>query len=149
MSLWTGSAGFACRMLRQRIKSDARGFFLVEVLVLSFLVLGCGASAAAYRALARNRAATGAELTAAYLAQEQIARIEAQPEAYLRAHQEVPWLGEGTSPVEKNDTQFEVASSVRPHGEAPGLASVEVRVRWRTGERSREEIYRKLAPYHE
>ncbi len=149
MSSSTGWAGCACRFLRRKIKGDARGFFLVEVLVLSFLVLGCAASAATYRALAGNRAATGAELTAAYLAQEQIARIEAQPASYLRAHTEVPWLGAGSSPVEKNGAQFEIASIALPHAEASGLASVEVRVRWRTGDRSREEIYRKLVTYHD
>ena len=149
MSSSTGWAECACRFLHRRIKGDARGFFLVEVLVLSFLVLGCAASAATYRALAQNRAATGAELTATYLAQEQIARIEAQPASYLRAHTEVPWLGEGASPLEKNGTQFEITSIALPHAEANGLASVEVRVKWQTGDRSREEIYRKLVAYHD
>lgn len=149
MLLSTESAECACRFLRRKTRGDMRGFFLVEVLVLSFLVLGCAASAAVYRALAQNRAATGAELTAAYLAQEQIARIETQSGAYLRAHTDLPWLGAGESPVEKNGGQFEVTSVISPHAETAELASVEVRVRWRTGERSRETTYRKLVPYRD
>ncbi len=166
MSLSTGSAGCACRFLRRKTNvlarwffvqkpwrrytdGDRRGFFLVEVLVLSFLVLGCAASATAYRALAQNRAATGAELAAAYLAQEQIARMEAQPGTFLRTHTDVPWLGEGESPVEKNGTRFEVSSVILPHPETTALAAVEVHVRWRTGGRSREETYRKLVPYRD
>lgn len=147
MSLLTGWAGCGCRSRRRR--TDERGFFLVEVLALSFLVLGCAASALVYRTLARSRAEAAAEITAAYLAQEQIARIEAQPASYLRAHGEIPWLGGGASPVEKNGCSFEVASSVTPHADAESLAEAAVRVRWETGGRSREAVYRKLVAYHD
>ena len=147
MSLWIVSGGCAFRPRRR--KDRERGFFLVEVLILSFLVLGCAGAAAAYRALSQNCAAIGAELTAAYLAQEQIARIEAQPAAYLHAHAQIPWLGKGTAPVEKNGKRFEIISSVSPHGEASNLAEAEVRVQWQSDGRSREMTYRKLVTYQE
>ena len=66
LTLWA-ECGFRLRPRR----NNQRGFFLLEALVLSFLVLGCGASVAAYRALAESRVSAGAEITAAYLAQEQ------------------------------------------------------------------------------
>lgn len=147
MSLSTVSGGCAFRPRRR--KNKERGFFLVEVLVLSFLVLGCAGSALVYRALSQNCAAIGAELTAAYLAQEQLACIEARPASYLRAHTQIPWLGKGTIPVEKNGTRFEILSSLSPHAEAGELAEAEVRVRWQAGGSVREKSYRKLVAYHE
>ena len=147
MLLSTGWGGFACRSRRRRI--DSRGFFLVEAMALSFLLLGCAATILVYQALARYRACAEAEITAAYLAQEQLARIEAQPASYLRAHSELPWLGEGGVPVERNRTQFEIASSVTPNGESPLRAEAEVRLRWQAGGKNCEAAYRKLVAYHE
>lgn len=143
MSLSIESAGYAFH-LRGR-KNRERGFFLVEVLVLSFLMLGCAALAMAYRAFEQSCAATGSELTAAYLAQEQLAYIEAQP----TAQGQIPWLGKGTAPVEKNGKRFEVVSSVSPCGDAGELAEAEVRVRWQSEGKNREKTYRKLVAHHE
>ncbi len=147
MLLSTEWGGSAFRLRRRR--TDSRGFFLVEALVLSFLLLGCAATVLVYQALARYRACAEAEITAAYLAQEQLARIEAQPASYLRAHGELPWLGQGGSPVEKNRTQYDISATVTPHGESPLLAEAEVRVRWQAGGKSCEAAYRKLVAYHE
>ena len=147
MSLWTLWAGCGFCLCRRR--SNQRGFFLLEALVLSFLVLGCGALAAAYRTLAESRVAAGAEITAAYLAQEQNAWIEEQHATYLRAHGTISWRGQEKTLLERTGTAFEISSSVAPHPETNALASVETKVRWRAGERVREEIYRKLVPYHE
>lgn len=147
MSLLTLWAGYGFRSRRRR--NNQRGFFLLEALVLSFLVLGCGVSIAEYRVLAESRVAAGAEITAAYLAQEQNAWIEGQKASYLRAHGMIPWLGGETADPERNGTRFEISSSVSPHPEAPALAAVETRVRWQTGKRQREEIYRKLVTYRE
>lgn len=147
MLLSTASDECAFRLRRRGNKE--RGFFLVEVLVLSFLVLGCAASAMAYRALSKNCTIMGAELTAIYLAQEQIACIEARPASYLHAHGQIPWLGQGTMPVEKNGTRFEIVSSVSPYGGASELAEAEVRVLWQTDGHIREKTVRKLVSYHE
>ena len=146
MSLSTLWAGCGYRLRRRR--NSQRGFFLLEALVLSFLVLACGALVVAYRALAESRVAAGAEITAAYLAQEQNAWIEGQPASYLHAHGAIPWRGGEASP-ERNGMRFEISSSVSPNPETDTLASVETRVRWQIGTRRREEIYRKLVAYHE
>lgn len=148
MSLLTSWGGFGY-LLRRHKHHNQRGFFLVEALVLSFLVVGCGAMAVAYRTLAESRAAAGAEVTAAYLAQEQNAWIEGQQASYLRAHGTIHWRGQESVSLERNGTQFEILSLVSPHPETNALASVETRVRWQTGKRQREEIYRKLVAYHE
>lgn len=147
MLLSTGWAGCACHLHRRKI--DERGFFLIEALILSFLLLGCAASVLVYQALAQNRASMEAEITAAYLAQEQLALIESKPESYLRTHSEIPWLGEDGTPVEKNRTIYEISSSVTPHGESATLAEAEVRIRWQMAGKSRETIRRKLVTYHE
>ena len=102
LSTWWAECGFRLRPRR----NNQRGFFLLEALVLSFLLLGCGASVTAYRALAENRVSAGAEITAAYLAQEQNAWIEGQRASYLRAHGTIPWLGLETESLERNGTQF-------------------------------------------
>lgn len=148
MSLLTSWDGFASP-LRRRKDNDQRGFFLLEALVLSFLVVGCGALAVAYRSLAESRAAAAAEITAAYLAQEQNAWIEGQQASYLRAHGTILWRGQEAPSIERNGTQFEILSSVSSHPETNALASVETRIRWQTGMRQREGIYRKLVAYHE
>ena len=147
MSLSTLWAGYGYRLRRRR--NSQRGFFLLEALVLSFLVLACGALVVAYRTLAEGRVAAGAEITAAYLAQEQNAWIEGQPASYLRVHGTVLWLGQETEALERNGTQFEISSSVSPHAETDKLASVETRVRWQVGGRDREKTYRKLVVYRE
>ena len=147
MSLSTLWAGCGYRLRRRR--NSQRGFFLLEALVLSFLVVGCGALVVAYRALAESRVAAGAEITAAYLAQEQNAWIEGQQASYLRSHGTLSWRGQETATLERNGTQFEISSSVSQHPETNALASVETRIRWQAGQRQREEIYRKLVAYHE
>ncbi len=147
MLLSTGLAGCAFRLRRR--KTDERGFFLIEAMMLSFLLLGCAASVLVYQALAQNRASMEAEITAEYLAQEQLALIESKPESYLRAHNEIPWLGEGGAPVEKNRTIYEISSSVAPYAESAALAEAEVRIRWQASGKSRETVRRKLVTYHE
>lgn len=112
----------------------------MEVLVLSFLVLACAASALAYRALAQNRAALGAELTAAYLAQQQLAYIEAQYSPHGTSSQP----GSDLLQIERNGTQFEIVSSALPHPETGTLAVAEVRVRWQANGKLREKPYRKF-----
>ena len=149
MSLWTWRDGCASRRTRRKADRRQGGFFLIEVLVLSLVVLGCGAAVMAYRVLDRARAASEAELTATYLAQEQLARIEAQPASYLRAHEDVPWLGEGSVPIERNRVAFEVTSRVVPRAETTSLASAEVRVSWSADGRSRQETFSKLVAYHD
>ena len=149
MSLSTSRDGCAFRRIRRRAERGQGGFFLIEVLVLSFIVLSCGAAVMMYRVLDRSRAASEAELTAIYLAQEQLARLEAQPAAYLRAHEEPPWLGEGSMPLEMNQVAFDVSSRVVPSAETTSLASAEVRVSWSTDGRRREETFRKLVAYHD
>ena len=146
MSLSTWWAGCVSPLRR---RNSQRGFFLAEALALSFLVLGCAASVAGYRALAESRVATGAEITAAYLAQEQNAWIEGQTASYLRAHGTIPWLGEAAALLERNGTQFEISSSVSPHPGTDALAAVETRVRWRAGARAQEKTYRKLVAFHD
>ena len=121
----------------------------MEALVLSFLVLACGALVVTYRALAESRIVAGAEITAAYLAQEQNAWIEGQPASYLRTHGTIPWRGEEMAALERNGMKFEISSAVSPHADTDALASVETRIRWQTGGRVREETYRKLVAYHE
>ena len=144
LTKWAG-----CGSRSRRRWNNQRGFFLLETLVLSFLVLGCGALVAAYRTLAESRVAAGAEITAAYLAQEQNAWIEGQSASYLRTHGTMLWRGGETAVLERNGTQFEISSSVSTHPETSALASVETRVRWQIGERAREETYRKLVAYRE
>ncbi|MBQ4421848.1 MAG: hypothetical protein II880_02035 [Schwartzia sp.] len=147
MSLLTLWGGCGSRLRRRR--NNQRGFFLLEALVLSFLVLGCGALTVAYRALAESRAVAGAEITAAYLAQEQNAWIEGQSASYLRAHGTIFWRGQEKAALERNGTRFEISSSVSQHPETNALASIETRVRWQIGGRAREGTYRKFVAYHE
>ena len=138
MSSSTGSDGCACRLRR---RTDERGFFLVEVLVLSFLLLACSSFALVYRSLARSRVETASEITAAYLVQERLARIEAQPASYIHEQASVT--------VEKNDTRFEISSAVSPCAESAGLVEAEARIRWQANGKEREVSYRKLVIYHE
>ena len=149
MSLWMSRGGCASRRTRRKAERQRDGFVLIEVLVLSLVVLGCAAAVMTYRMLDRARAASEAELAAAYLAQEQLARIEAQPASYIRAHEDMPWLGDGSAPPEMNHVAFEVSSRVVPSAETMSLASAEVRVSWATDGRRREETFRKLVAYHD
>ncbi len=138
MSLSTESGGCAYRLRR---RTDERGFFLVEVLVLSFLLLACSSFALVYRSLSRNRVETAMAITAAYLAQEQFALIEAQPSSYIHKP--------GALSMTKNDTRFEMLSSLSPHAASTDLMEAEVRVRWQANGHEREASYRKLVTYHE
>ena len=140
MSLSTLSEGCGFRKLRLKLLKNQGGFFIVEVMILSFLVLACAGTAFFCRALERNLEAAEAEITAIYIAREEIAKIEA------------PTLGGASirDPfgevriVRRNGRDFFVSSEAIPRADFNNLEEASVTVSWNIDGRFREKIYRKL-----
>lgn len=120
------------------------GFFLMETIFLGMILGAVALVCYSYVALNQQRLYCESAVTAAFLSQEQIALLEAKPDSYLRSAGEVPWLGAGGNPVQRNGRSFQMTTRVTDAGESPDIRSIEVTVQWDEGGRWNQKIYRKL-----
>lgn len=126
------------------MKKQEAGFFLLDTLVLGMIVTVIALVCSSYLLLNRQRLYAEGAVTASFLAQKQIALIEARPAAWLRSADAVPWLGDGDSPVARNHRQFSIATRVTDSPYGARLRSIEVHVVWEEQGRRIEQSYRKL-----
>ena len=124
-----------------------RGFFLIEAVALAFIIFAASFSFVLFSALTRQREDASALVTAAFIAEEQIAYAEAQPKSYLSSVDTLPWLGDGAEPIKLNGREFHVSTAVRPA--EGGLRSVEVTLSWQERGKTKEKMYRRLVDCHE
>lgn len=126
------------------MKKQEAGFFLLETLILGMIVTALALVCYSYLFLNWQRLYCEGAVTASFLAQKQIALIEARPAAWLRSVGEVPWLEDGASPVERNHRQFYLTSRITDSPYGSRLRSVEVTVAWEEQGKRLEQSYRKL-----
>ncbi len=117
-----------------------KGFALVETAVLGAILAVCSAICLSFAVLNEQRLRSEAEVTAVFLAQEQLALAEARPAAYLRSNDSLPWLGEGTSPLTRNHTSFTIETTVSDYEGNAFLRDVRVTVRWAAREVSSHRV---------
>lgn len=123
-----------------------KGFLLLETAVVSFLVVTAALICTSYAVLNRQREVSEAQYTAVFLAQEQLARIEADAAHYKNYSGEITWLGSGNgvSIGMLNGRSYQVRTDMGASAAGPGIREVIVHVTWENGERQQEQIYRKL-----
>ena len=126
------------------MKKQEVGFFLLETLVLGAIVTALALVCYSYLFLNRQRLYCEGAVTASFLAQKQIALIEARPNAWLKSADIVPWLGEGDSPVARNHRQFHVSSRVSDTPYGSHLRTIEVEVAWEEQGKRLQQRYRKF-----
>lgn len=120
------SNGAAMRRRQPAARGNERGFWLVEAVVVCFVLTTLAASLFIYPMLNRERVDYGLRITAAYLAREQIAHIEMNPAWYSG---DVGWLGAGDEPITLNGHVFKVSTVVSEAGDN-SLCEVSVTVTW-------------------
>lgn len=126
------------------MKKQEAGFFLLETLILGMIVTALALVCYSYLFLNRQRLYSEGAVTASFLAQKQIALIEARPATWLRAAGEVPWLGDGASPVARNHRHFYLTTRITDSLGGSRLRSIEVNVVWEEQGRRLEQSYRKF-----
>lgn len=126
------------------MKKQEAGFFLLETLILGMIVTALALVCYSYLFLHRQRLYCEGAVTASFLAQEQIALIEARPTSWLRSADAVPWLGEGGSPVERNHRHFQLSSRVLDTPYGSHLRAIEVEVAWEEQGKRLRQHYRKF-----
>lgn len=93
---------------------NQKGFFLLETVILG-AVLTAAVSVTLVFSMARRQCLHNeAAVTAAFLGQEQIALIEAEPKAVIAAATSFDWLGKGTEPIEMNGSKYMVETRLEP-----------------------------------
>lgn len=126
------------------MKKQEAGFFLLETLILGMIVAALALVCYSYLFLNRQRLYCEGAATASFLAQKQIALIEAQPAAWLRSADTVPWLGDGDSPVARNYRLFYLTTRITDSAYGTRLRAIEVNVAWEEQGKRLEQSYRKL-----
>ena len=110
--------------------SREKGFLLIETLVLGMLLLAVSGMLIFYRAAIGLQKHSEFETTAAFLAQEQLACVEAASPDCWRTHGSLDWMGEGKMPLLCNGCSFVVETAVADGAESFSLRKVRVQVSW-------------------
>ncbi len=126
-----------------------KGFALLEALFLGAILAVASLICLSFAVLNEQRLQSEAEVTAAFLAQEQMALAEAKPAAYLRSASSLPWLGGGDNPVVRNRVAFEVETQVAGYEGSAFLRDIQVTVRWPARGRVRENRFHRLVSVRE
>ena len=122
-----------------------RGFFLIETIAVSMLLLSIAAFCFTYQRIDQQRIYTEAAVTAYFLAQEQIALIEMQPAEVLRSQTNFPWLGQ--SPLEFNGQKFSLNAVLSPEPNSDFLRRITVTISWGKAQKKHVKSYQKLIAY--
>ena len=125
------------------------GFALMETVVLGAILAVASLLGVSFVLLNIARARSEAETTAIFLAQEQLAMVEAKPAAYLQSAASLSWQGSGESPVVRNRTQYEVETNVAAYEGSGYLRDIQVIVRWTERGKERERRLHKLVDVYE
>ena len=122
-----------------------RGFFLIETIALSMLLLSITAFCFTYQRIDQQRIYTEAAVTAYFLAQEQIALVEMQPTEVLRSQTSFSWLGQ--SSLECNGQKFSLHSMLSPEPNSDSLRRLTVTISWDGAQKKHTKSYQKLIAY--
>ena len=122
---------------------NEKGFFLLETIVLGTILIAAASVTYLFSAASRQQLHNEAAIAAAFLGQEQIARIEGKSKNELNTLGSVGWLGEGTNPVALNGYEFDVKTEIKPY-EGTGIRYVAVTLSWTENGKKVSQTYRKL-----
>ena len=131
------------------MKRKEAGFFLLETIFLGLIVAVLAMVCYSYVFLNQQRRYAELAVTASFLSQKQIALTEALSAEQLQAAVEIPWLGGGGYPIERNGQTFWLTTRVTDTVYSTKLRAVEVTISWEEQGRRNEQKYRKLVMVHD
>lgn len=111
-------------------KKKQRGYFVIEAVAVSLLLLAIVTSFHLFYMFAFHRIEEESKLTAVTLAQEQLAYMQDELSNYLDVD-EAPWLGSETVPIVRNGQSFSIKTSLA-FMEHENARLVTVEVSWET-----------------
>lgn len=107
-----------------------RGYFVIEAVAVSLLLLAIVTSFHLFHMFAFHRIEEESKLTAVTLAQEQLAYMQDELSNYLDVD-EAPWLGSESAPIVRNGQSFSIKTSLA-FMEHENARLVTVEVSWET-----------------
>ena len=119
------------------MKRKEAGFFLLETIFLGLIVAVLAMVCYSYVFLNQQRRYAELAVTASFLSQKQIALTE------------IPWLGGGGYPIERNGQTFWLTTRVTDTVYSTKIRAVEVTISWEEQGRRNEQKYRKLVIVHD
>ena len=131
------------------MKRKEAGFFLLETIFLGMIVAVLAIVCYSYVFLNQQRRYAELAVTASFLSQKQIALTEALPAEQLQTAAEIPWLGGGGYPIERNGQTFWLTTRVTDTAYSTKIRAVEVTISWEEQGRRNEQKYRKLVIVHD
>lgn len=124
-----------------------RGFFLPETVLLGAMLLAAASVWSIFGTAEQQLLQNEAAVTAVFLAQEQLARVEALPKSEISSASTLARLG-GENPTKLNGKSFTVTTEVSP-SEDVRFRKVSVKVWWTQGKKVLKKSYQKLVSCHE
>ncbi len=125
-----------------KLWKDDRGFFMIEALLMSFLLMALSGVFAMYRLSGRMLADNRAHVAAVFLAQEEMAYVmERGSKGQLRSGK-LQWLGaDGASSL--NGKEYEACADIVATDEE-GFYRAQVMVAWEQNGRKRQVVFERL-----
>ncbi|MFA6851133.1 MAG: hypothetical protein WCS30_12380 [Selenomonadaceae bacterium] len=125
-----------------------KGFFLVETIVLGIIMVAVISVFAVYQVTGEMRFDIENHITATFLAQKQLAMIEASP-TILQETTSLSWLDrEETMPLKRNGQDFYIDTLVSDT-EAAKLKKVKIYVHWTIKNSEKRIFLQRLVPCYE
>lgn len=115
---------------------NQRGSFLLEVLIVSFMLAVLGTVLGMYMLSAQSNARSGNLITAGFLAQKQLAYLKSN-EKLLNENLlgSIPWQDDSESlPIKKNGTDFMITTTIEKYEEEKMLRKILVMITWQEGD---------------
>lgn len=125
-----------------------KGFFLIDTVILGAVLIAAASVSYLFNAASRQQLNNEAAIAAAFLGQEQIARIEAKPINELSIMSTAAWQGNGTNPVVLNGKEFYIDTTLEAV-EGGRFRLVNVKVSWTEDAKTVTQTYRKLVACYE
>jgi hypothetical protein len=122
----------------KRKMMNQRGFFLLETVFVGLILLAVSAFLGACRVGSQAQETSAMRVTAAFLAQKQLAFIQGDKTLRIK-NGDISWLGLGEeSKITKNGTIFEVRTRLSKVSDTSELKQIEVKVQWQERKKENE-----------
>ena len=126
---------------------NQKGYFLLEATVLIAVLLAAASAVFVFGMAKAQSVHNEAAVAAAFLGQEQLAYVEAQPTEILMSANSFDWMGTGSSPVLLNGQSYTVTTGLEADADER-FRRVLVTVAWDENNKKVVQTYRKLVKVH-
>lgn len=106
------------------------GYFLLEVILLTCIVAAAGSAFMLFNSINSLQQENDASVTAVFIAREQLVMAGREDRSRIRNAEILPWLGQGTIPLERNGQSYTIETNVQASDQSPDLRRICVKVSW-------------------